>query len=362
MKNKGFFYALFPLLIIALFAVARHPVDQGENPSALPLQFLSANGGTLKAPSRLSPRSCANRDMVNLKDAPPIFGSVFRGLNFTPSLPEKDNSPCAAPLHLKIVKPANHRELKRLFARNDYSWKTLGKGVPPLVLKSMPSDLDRVAQINKRKRLFFLSLLPMVLLVNEEIRHERDDLLVIFYRHDRGLALTDAQRGLVAALAREYRIKGDPLKLERARTKLLERVDIIPPSIVLAQAANESAYGTSRFAQDGNNLFGQWTFVSGDGLVPKNRPAGATYEVRRFDSPYDSVKSYMWNINVHPAYRPFRIQRARRRAEGLPLDGIELMQGLKRYSIRHEDYVEAIRSIIRQNDLSYLASVSLRNS
>lgn len=347
MKNKGLFLTICCLLVGAFLAAGLYHFEGGTSPSSPSL-----------------PRLTGHRQGIQLSQegSPVIFRDALSELDHQAPLGNATKISFSTPSHLKIINPSSHRALKRLFAQSNYSWKTLNQGVPPLVLESLPPDLDRISQLNKRKKMFFLSLLPMVLLVNGEIHREREDLLSLFNDYDQGGSLAKNRRQQVASLAREYRVKGDPLTDQAARQKLLRRVDIIPPSIVLAQAATESAYGTSRFAQDGNNLFGEWTFIVGTGLVPKKRPAGATYEVRRFDSLYDSVKSYMWNINIHRAYRPFREERAHRRAEDRPLNGIELARGLKRYSIRKEDYVQDIRSIIRQNDLSYLASVSLRNS
>jgi Bax protein len=136
-------------------------------------------------------------------------------------------------------------------------------------------------------------------------------------------------------------------------------MDTLPPSLVLAQAANESGYGTSRFALEGNNLFGLWTYVKGTGLVPLKRPRGQTHEVRRFPSLYDSVRAYMNNLNVHRAYRPLRELRSLLRSRGLELRGVDLAAGLRHYSPRREAYVKEIRSIIRGNDLSRFSSAAL---
>ena len=260
-----------------------------------------------------------------------------------------------------VVAPATHSELKEVFNAYNYHWDTLKKGVPPLILESLPEDLNKVAEISKKKHLFFLSLLPMVLMLNDQIRHQRQTLLEAFRKRANKKPLNSAERTQVVALARKYHVKGNPLQNPAARKTLLRRVDTIPPSIVLAQAANESAYGTSRFALRANNIFGEWTFVPGTGLVPRQRPDGRSYEVRRFPSVYASVQSYMLNINTHWAYRGLREKRARLRAEGRPLRGDELVDELKLYSTRREAYVENIRTIIRDNRLSLLAKVSLRH-
>jgi Bax protein len=262
----------------------------------------------------------------------------------------------------KVVTPTSHQELRQFFLSHNYSWDTVKKeGVPPIIVKTLPDDLDDIAKTTEKKRIFFLTLLPMVLMENEHIGQERDDLLRLCALHDLGKSLSPRQKEQVATLAGQYRVQGSPLTSIKARRQLLKRVDVIPPSMVLAQAANESAYGTSRFARMGNNLFGEWTFTPGKGLVPQDRPEGESYEVRRFSSLYDSVKSYMRNINTNSAYTALRNQRAMLRSEGLPLRGMDLAEGLKLYSTRRDDYVKDIREIIRRNRLSLLADATLRN-
>lgn len=260
----------------------------------------------------------------------------------------------------KMITPGSHEELRDLFAAENYSWSTLEQGVPPIILATLPSDLEHVTEVSERKNLFFLSLLPMVLLVNEEISVKRQTLIGVLEELDTGIPLSSDSLDFLTELMREYRVEGDPETDWSVRDTLLKRVDIIPASLVLAQAANETGYGTSRFARHGNNLFGEWTYSPGSGIVPRNRPPGQKYEVRSFPTLLDSVRSYMRNINTHRAYGTFRLQRAMLRAEGRPLQGRELAHGLKNYSIRREAYVVEIRDIIRSNRLSILSSVSLR--
>ena len=256
----------------------------------------------------------------------------------------------------------DHRELVDFFDKNDYRWDTLDQGVPPFILKTLPDNLNSIEDIREKKRLFFLSILPMVLIINEEISQERELLLTICQALKADKALSEEQKDFLLTLARKYKIKGDLLTSSTVRDNLLKRVDILPPSLVLAQAATESGYGTSRFALMGNNLFGEWTFTPGTGLIPRERPDGATYEVRRFDSIYDSLQSYMTNINTHWAYRKLREQRAQLREAGISPKGIDLAHGLERYSERGEAYIEDIKTMIRLNRLSRLSTATLRKS
>jgi len=288
------------------------------------------------------------------------FALTAGGCMENPAAPPPGQTQATSPP--PVVTPVTHRDLVDFFARHDYGWETLDQGVPPFVLGALPEDIDRIPRIAEKKKIFFLSLLPMVLMVNEEILLQRRELEAILAQHDEGRPLKPDQHKRLKELVQQYRIRRDPLSNQVARERLLKRIDVIPPSMVLAQAANESGWGTSRFARQGNNLFGEWSFSIGSGLIPKQRPVGETYEVRRFPTLFDSVRSYMRNINTHWAYQPLRNQRALRRAEGLPLRGLDLAQGLKPYSIRGEAYVEEIRTIIRQNSLALLAAATLRRS
>ncbi len=143
---------------------------------------------------------------------------------------------------------------------------------------------------------------------------------------------------------------------------MLSRVDTIPEDLALAQAANESAWGTSRFSLVANNLFGQWTFIPGQGIIPKDRPEGETYEVRKFSTVYDSVRSYLLNLNTHQAYKQLRQLRTASRVNGQNPKGLKLAEGLLRYSTRGEDYVKELQAMIRFNQLSRFTTAKLRTS
>jgi Bax protein len=132
---------------------------------------------------------------------------------------------------------------------------------------------------------------------------------------------------------------------------LLYRVDFVPPGLALGQAAYESGYGTSRFAAEGNALFGQWTY-GGEGIKPQQqRKSKGDHRIKAFDWPFDSVRGYFINLMSHRAYEDFRALRARLRAEGKPLDSLVLADGLLSYSERGQDYVDSLKGMIRHNKL-----------
>lgn len=256
----------------------------------------------------------------------------------------------------------SHRELSQYLRSLNYNWRTAHQGVPNFVLARLPEDLEQITQSNTRKRLFFLSLLPMALTINAEIETQRVTLLEILEKLDADRPISGQEIEFLHDLAGSYKIKGDPRIDPDARHKLLRRVDIVPPSLLLAQAANESAYGTSRFALMANNLFGEWTFTPGTGLVPEDRPAGESYEVRLFPDLLASLKSYVNNINTHWAYRDLRSKRLQLRQKGARLSGLELAAGLELYSERRLDYVNEISNIIRYNRLNQFNNATLRST
>jgi len=158
----------------------------------------------------------------------------------------------------------------------------------------------------------------------------------------------------MADLLKRYKAGGEITEVD-AQMELLRRTDEIPVALVLAQAANESGWGTSRFAREGNSLFGQWTFrKSTSGLVPDSRSQDAAHRVRSFESIRASVRAYLRNLNVGHAYVELRKLRAAMRKRGEPLDPLILATGLKRYSQRGEAYVEEIKALILSNRLQYL--------
>ncbi|PWG62975.1 glucosaminidase domain-containing protein [Spiribacter halobius] len=235
-------------------------------------------------------------------------------------------------------------ELESVFARYGYEWPP--DRVPGLALQRFPPDLDQVP-VEQRKSLFLRSLLPLVLAENARIAAERDGLIAA---RDGELDDEDARR-LVARLAGRYGVDGapdDPATLEA----LLRRVDVVPPALALAQAANESGWGTSRFALEGNNLFGEWTWSEALGLEPENREEDAGHYVRRFPNLRASVASYLNNLNSHEAYADFRAQRAAMRAAGRPRRATALAEGLAAYSERGEEYIAELRTMLRQNGLA----------
>lgn len=218
--------------------------------------------------------------------------------------------------------------------------------VPRLFLPTLPADLKHMRRADLRKITFIKSILPLILHANELIVQERQHILFLRDRVAQGHRLAPQETAWLADTADRYGLDSlDP-------DALLDRVDIIPPSLAIAQAAEESGWGTSRFAREGNALFGQRAYKAHKkGIVPKERPEGTKFRVRAFDHLIDGVKAYVHNLNTHFAYEDFRDLRASLRAETGDVDGYALAGSLLRYSERGEDYIRTLRAIMRVNAL-----------
>lgn len=217
--------------------------------------------------------------------------------------------------------------------------------LPPLPDFALYEDIDA------RKNAFFGYFLPLVEMRNEEILKLRAELL---RQRENMNDLSGRQQRRVMQLAEDYEIDEFDITEPGDWDTLLRRVDVVPPSLALAQAANESGWGLSRFALEGNNYFGHWCYVEGCGLIPDSRPAGARHEVAAFDSPAQSVQRYIRNLNSHDAYRDLRLKRSELRQNEELITGLELAEGLTQYSQRGQEYIRELQAMIRFNELDAL--------
>ncbi len=220
-----------------------------------------------------------------------------------------------------------------------------GASVPRVFLASMPSALADVQETAVKKALFYKSVLPLVLQVNDEILANRARLVRLNAELSSGAEPSAVDRLWLSMMSERFGVSRNDTEA------LLKNVDVVPPSLALAQAATESGWGTSRFTREGNALFGQWTFAEGN-LVPTDRGDGKEHMIKRFEALIDSVRAYARNLNSHRAYREYREMRATLRAKDKPLDGRVLAGTLHRYSELGVEYVNAIRAMISHNSLS----------
>jgi Bax protein len=230
-----------------------------------------------------------------------------------------------------------------------------------LVVASIP-DFSNIENISERKTVFFTYLSEQVRPINIMIAKERALLLKL----NKQSKLSTKDRIIINRLATKYKEAvpqkdSSILNTKKLLAKLLSKVDQIPIALVLAQAANESAWGTSRFAKQANNYFGIWCFTKGCGLIPKLRGKGQHHEVRTFLTPKDSVSYYIRLLNSSKIYKSLRTIRKDLRTAGTPITAINLTAGLKRYSERGTDYINDLVSFIKFNKLGQKYPLSIQN-
>tara|TARA_Y100000590_G_scaffold442010_1_gene569550 strand:+ start:3148 stop:4356 length:1209 start_codon:yes stop_codon:yes gene_type:complete len=230
-----------------------------------------------------------------------------------------------------------------LFEDLNYDLKGVraGQKVKPIYLTKLPKDLNTLGDTKKKRELFIKIVLPLILDENDKITEDRKKLFKILAKNFN----SPGERVWLKRRFKEYKIDDQDL------SKLKMRMDIIPVSVALAQAANESGWGTSRFALEGNALFGQWTW-SKKGISPKNKDPNASHKILQFQILKASVRAYKNNLNTHKAYQGFREARARLRQEDSIIDGLKLTKYLKKYAQDGEKYVAILNDIIERNSLT----------
>ncbi|MEM7223485.1 MAG: glucosaminidase domain-containing protein [Pseudomonadota bacterium] len=249
-----------------------------------------------------------------------------------------------------LVRPADSAHLEAVFTDLGYRLEDVrdGASVPRVYVTALPRDLADLNSVGERKALFLRTVLPLVLMSNQELENERAHLKDLAAEVARGESLRAADLAWIERSRERYDLPEDA-----GFAALLERIDVIPPSLALAQSIEESGWGTSRFARNGNALYGQRTWSpSIIGLVPDKRASKEKHRVRSYMNLMGGVRAYMHNLNSHPAYEDFRRKRAAQRAAGDNLDGRALGGTLLSYSERGQDYVDQIHGLMRTNGLA----------
>ena len=226
----------------------------------------------------------------------------------------------------------------------------LGQSVKPVYLSKLPKDLKKIKSTQKKKDTFIKIVMPLILDENSKILEDRKKLFKI-------LGKQSNSRGEKVWLKRrfkDYRIKKEDI----AELKL--RMDIIPTSLAIAQAAKESGWGTSRFALEGNAMFGQWTWGE-DGIEPKEKKTNQDHKILKFPMLRSSVKAYMSNLNTHRGYKEFRETRAELRSKNKTMSGLDLVNYLYNYAQTGSEYVKVLKKIIKQNELTDFDNSTLMN-
>ncbi|TLU61804.1 glucosaminidase [Thalassotalea litorea] len=257
-----------------------------------------------------------------------------------------------------VIETATIDDLFALYELLDYhpvNWHHNNQAVPRITFSKLaPSWIadTRKLPVSVKKSLFYKLMMPLILMSNEAILQERQFI--------ESASLSDPK---LIELAVKYQvIAGSRANIsESQKQRLMARVDIIPPSLALAQAAEESGWATSRFTLEGHAYFGQWDY-SGNGMIPKQqRKELGNYGLARFSTPLESVQAYMLNLNTVGAYQQFRTQRHHLRASNQVIAGLDLVDNLTEYSERGEAYTRSIRGLITYNALQYFDQAYLAN-
>ena len=233
--------------------------------------------------------------------------------------------------------------IEELFKSTKYNLKDVRKNklVKPISLDLLPKEIVKIENTKKRKDLFIQIILPLVIDENNNIKLDRIKLFSILNKNKN----TKAEEGWLNVKFKQYGVVNKNL------STLKVRMDEVPVSMAIAQAAKETGWGTSRFAQEGNALFGQWTW-SGKGIKPADAEDDSTHKVMRFKVLQASVKAYQRNLNTHSSYKDFRSARAELRDKEKKLDSMILTEYLDKYAETGKEYVKILQQIIRQNDLT----------
>ena len=232
--------------------------------------------------------------------------------------------------------------IEELFRSTNYNLEDVRKNklVKPISLTLLPQEIKQIENINKRKNLFIRIILPLIIKENNNIRSDRNKLFSILNKSRN----TRAQKKWLDKKFKQYGV------INKDLSTLKIRMDEVPVSMAIAQAAKETGWGTSRFAQEGNALFGQWTW-SGEGIKPSNADNNSTHKVMKFRVLQASVKAYQRNLNTHLTYKDFRSARAELRDENKKLDSLILTEYLDKYAETGKEYVKILQKIIKQNNL-----------
>ena len=232
--------------------------------------------------------------------------------------------------------------IEELFKSTNYSLDDVRKNklVKPISLTLLPTEITKIENVKKRKDLFIQIILPLVIAENNNIKLDRKKLFTILNKNKNSMA----EQNWLNSKFKQYGVVSKDLPT------LKVRMDEIPTSMIIAQAAKETGWGTSRFAQEGNALFGQWTW-SGEGIKPANADKDTTHKIMKFNVLQASVRAYQRNLNTHSSYRNFRSARAEFRDNGEKPDSTTLVEHLDSYAETGKEYVKTLQQIIRQNNL-----------
>ena len=309
------------LLIISFFSISPVVIEFTKNTSFVSLEFKNNSKHDLK--KLLEKKDIESENVLNQKF---LFEDII----------------------MFDEKPADSVRLsastiEELFKSTNYTLEDVRqtKLVKPISLTLLPGEIKKIENIKKRKNFFIKIILPLVIKENNNIKLDRKKLFSILNKSKN----TKVEKIWLNSKFKQYGVVNKDL------STLKVRMDEIPVSMAIAQAAKETGWGTSRFAQEGNALFGQWTW-SGEGIKPTGADTGSKHKIMKFKILQASVRAYQRNLNTHSSYKEFRGIRAELRGEGKKLDSMILTEYLEKYAETGKEYIRVLQQIIKQNNLT----------
>ena len=325
---ENFFYiTILGVFLIGIFYVTPFIIDFSKkklNENEIVLNNSSINfNRVLEGKEIQNNRNLKEDDEVDFKD---LFTDVFEF-----DINEQDTVRLSA------------STLNQLFIDENYNLKDIRKNklVKPIAIDLLPSEIKSIENTRKKKELFIQIVLPLILEENKKIKLERKTLFSILNKNSN----SEAEKNWLKSKFKQYGV------VNRDLPTLKIRMDEIPVSLAIAQAAKETGWGTSRFAQEGNALFGQWTYT-GEGIKPAKSDKNENHKVMKFKILKASVRAYQRNLNTHKSYREFRKVRANQRDVLGDLNSLELVNYLDKYAETGNEYIKILKKIIEQNKLT----------
>mgnify|MGYP002035989590 CR=1 FL=1 len=335
---KNFFYSVAVLVVVVgFFGGAPHLIEL----------FHKVDYDSWKNKSKIVKNKKDSIDLILEKKKeikPQLHDVVEENFELSENLPKEDNDLFNNEVSLDASVVAS------LFDDSGYNLSKVRKGkkVKPFYISLLPKDLSKIEDYKERKELFIRIILPLIIKENEKIKKDRKRLFKILAKKSN----TKSEKNWLEWKFKEYKIKNHDI------SELKIRMDIVPVSLAIAQAAIESGWGTSRFALEGNALFGQWTW-SGKGLRPLESTEDSNHKVMRFRILRASINAYKKNLNTHSGYEKFREARANLRNNNEKLTGLKLTKYLDKYAANGEEYVKKIEQTINKNSLTDFENAEL---
>ena len=330
-NSKSFYYTCLSSLVIITFFFFSPMLTNFYN-------TLLQNNKEIRNESKINLDKVLNGKSIEKQEENDVDSyQVFEDIFEFESIPS-DTVRLSAPTILQLFKDTNYTldDVRR------------NKFVKPIKLSLLPNEMKMIENTKKRKNLFIQIILPLILEENKQIKFDRKKLFSILNKKNN----TKAEIKWLNMKFKQYGIKSKDL------LTLKVRMDEIPVSLAIAQAAKETGWGTSRFALEGNALFGQWTY-SGEGIKPASIDSDKTHKVMRFQILQASIRAYHRNLNTHSSYRKFRKLRAEARGNDEKLNSLILADSLDNYAATGIEYTKILKQIIKQNSLKDFDDVKL---